>query len=808
MALTRYLYVGVVLSAQDQMSGTLGNMNRGLVQTAGNTIRVRAAVVGLTMALNLLAKAGKFFQNILAQGVKEEAEFESTVVTLGRVTGLTGNQVDDLRSRFIQLSSDLPLSANQLGEAAVAAGRMGVAMTHGAEGVESLSFMSAKLAAVIGTTEADTVQMLGRMAKVTNTNFNELENLGSALLFVDQSFATTAPEIAEVVNRVGGLATAAGVSSTDIMTMAGSLLDMGVSAQRSGTVFQRLFQNMADPRFSANFAKFIGMPVEQFTKQLDTNATPVITEMLTKIRDLPFTQQAEALKEFGLQGRPATGIIQLSKNADKLRQSLEMTNKVYGEGASLGKAFALQNETLGKMLATLVGSVQNLRMELAKQLYPIIKPLLSILIKFVNVLVNASPEVKRLMGLFLGIATVLGIIAGALAAIIGVIGGFAIAITAAGGFAAIMGIITTAVTALAAALPYILAAFVAIALVIAFITYQWQKIQAIIMNLWENLKLGLMAGLSGIKDDLMLLKESFKLLFDTIWKAIMKIFPMFQKQGQEAGSFLKTFGLIVGVVVRIITNIISVLINATTTIYQAMMPLFAFIGHIFTVIFEKIRLMFNLIASVIMFFVDLKKHGFITAISNFFGNVFGAILNQFIAIINSAIDIMNTTLEAIPGVDADLIPKIPKIATELDNTLGGLGDAIKSMVKGVAKQTQATEETAKNTAETAGILSSMITPFGVQRATPIAPTSGAGGVIPVPAFQEGGLVTRPTIAQVGEVPEIIAPIDKLASMMSPNIVVPIVIELDGKEIARYTQEMSNDDLLRSGGFRIRTGGVG
>jgi len=66
----------------------------------------------------------------------------------------------------------------------------------------------------------------------------------------------------------------------------------------------------------------------------------------------------------------------------------------------------------------------------------------------------------------------------------------------------------------------------------------------------------------------------------------------------------------------------------------------------------------------------------------------------------------------------------------------------------------------------------------------------------VPTYQRGGMVTRPTLALLGETePELVIPISKLQGLMtSPpryggeqQVTIPIILKLDGKTLAQYTQ---------------------
>ena len=90
------------------------------------------------------------------------------------------------------------------------------------------------------------------------------------------------------------------------------------------------------------------------------------------------------------------------------------------------------------------------------------------------------------------------------------------------------------------------------------------------------------------------------------------------------------------------------------------------------------------------------------------------------------------------------------------------------------------------------------TPGGMGALTPAAPGVSPTGPLLMPGFQRGGIVTRPTLAMVGEQgPEAVVPLGRAGGMfLSQPLIVRVV--LDGRVIAEaHGRLATNEEQVRS-----------
>ena len=73
--------------------------------------------------------------------------------------------------------------------------------------------------------------------------------------------AASAGEIADVATRIGGVGKAIGLTQGDILGVPSAIIEMGINAERGGTAFVRLNQNMRENL--DKFAKSTGIAKEE-----------------------------------------------------------------------------------------------------------------------------------------------------------------------------------------------------------------------------------------------------------------------------------------------------------------------------------------------------------------------------------------------------------------------------------------------------------------------------------------------------------------------------------------------------------------
>ncbi|HNO71884.1 MAG TPA: phage tail tape measure protein, partial [Bacteroidia bacterium] len=156
---------------------------------------------------------------------------------------------------------------------------------------------------------------------------NELANNGAA----------SAGEIADVATRIGGVGKAIGLTQGDILGVSSAIIEMGINAERGGTAFVRLNQNMRENL--DKFAKSTGIAKEELHKLLDTNPIEAINLVISKLVDKSGGSATELVKLLGELGLKGAGVSEIffkwAGNQQLVNDRIKTGNIAIGETNSL-----------------------------------------------------------------------------------------------------------------------------------------------------------------------------------------------------------------------------------------------------------------------------------------------------------------------------------------------------------------------------------------------------------------------------------------------------------------------------------------
>ena len=112
----------------------------------------------------------------------------------------------------------------------------------------------------------------------------QFSNLGSTIVALGNSFATTEKDIAAMSMRLAGAGKQAGMTESDILAMATALSSVGIEAEAGGSAFSKVFTNMnvavqTNAESLKDYARVAGMTVEQFKSTFQSNAAEAVIKL-------------------------------------------------------------------------------------------------------------------------------------------------------------------------------------------------------------------------------------------------------------------------------------------------------------------------------------------------------------------------------------------------------------------------------------------------------------------------------------------------------------------------------------------------
>jgi TP901 family phage tail tape measure protein len=294
-------------------------------------------------ALGGVAAAGVAATSLMKQIISLNAEIDGIQANVRKTTGLNSDAVERLTDGLKALDTSTTLQ--DLLKISVEAGRFGV---KGEEDVlkftEAVNTLNIALGDEFSGGVSETTNTVAKLSNIlfgATTNGTELAQnfqfIGNALNELANNGAASAGEIADVATRIGGVGKAIGLTQGDILGVSSAIIEMGINAERGGTAFVRLNQNMRENL--DKFAKSTGIAKEELHKLLDTNPIAAINLVISKLVDKSGGSATELVKLLGELGLKGAGVSEIffkwAGNQQLVNDRIKTGNIAIGETNSL-----------------------------------------------------------------------------------------------------------------------------------------------------------------------------------------------------------------------------------------------------------------------------------------------------------------------------------------------------------------------------------------------------------------------------------------------------------------------------------------
>lgn len=327
---------------------------------AGATAAI-ASVTGASLALRRLSE--------------DVAKMDDVYADVMKTTGLTRQETVALNEEFKKM--DTRTSREALNMLARDAGKLGIT---GKE--EILQFVDAanQIDVALGEDLGEgAIRNIGKINDVFKISTKELTDMdlkgqmlaiGSAINELGQSSTANEQYLVSFTQRLGGVASQAGISVQDVLGYASALDQSGQAVEMSATALQNFIMKvMGDP---AKFAKLAGIEVEHFSDLLKNDANMAIKSVLKSLSEKGgFQQLIPIFQEMGLDGARAVGVLSsLATNISKVEEAQRISNEAFAEGTSMTDEYGVKNNNLNAQLEKRRKEFKDAALELGERLNP------------------------------------------------------------------------------------------------------------------------------------------------------------------------------------------------------------------------------------------------------------------------------------------------------------------------------------------------------------------------------------------------------------------------------------------------------
>ena len=299
-------------------------------------LRFGAALVGVQLGISVMSRSVVGLQ---ASTVGAAIAFESSFAGIRKTMDLTEDQFDSLARANRDLALEIPVTANELNRIGELAGQLGV---RGVENVVKFEETIAKLAVTTDLTAESAAISLAQFANILQIPQGRVENLGSAIVGLGNTFATTESRIVDFGLRIAGAGKIAGLTAGEVFGIGAAFASVGVPAERGGTAIQQSLIAMQKAVVEGGaeleiFAAVAGTTVEEFAALFKEDAAEAFVLFVEGL-GLAGDQGFEILDALGLAGQRLIGsFLSVAGAGDMLRDAIASGNEQFEANIALQK---------------------------------------------------------------------------------------------------------------------------------------------------------------------------------------------------------------------------------------------------------------------------------------------------------------------------------------------------------------------------------------------------------------------------------------------------------------------------------------
>jgi TP901 family phage tail tape measure protein len=275
--------------------------------------------------------AGVLMSAAMIAPIKAAIEWEAAWTGVLKTTDGTPAQLARLEVGLRSLATQLPASAQEIAAVAESAGALGVKR----KDLLSFTRTMVDLGETTNLTAEDAATGLQQLMNVMGTAPDQVDNLGSALVYLGNNGASTERQILDMAQNIAGAGKIVGLSEGDVLGLSNALASAGIEAEAGGSSVSAILIDISkavatNSKDLSKWAEVSGMSVEEFSAKWKTSPAEgfaAFTEGLGKVNAAGgdvFT----TLEQLGQTDvRVTRALLGMATSGDMLRKSLAGGNE-------------------------------------------------------------------------------------------------------------------------------------------------------------------------------------------------------------------------------------------------------------------------------------------------------------------------------------------------------------------------------------------------------------------------------------------------------------------------------------------------
>lgn len=361
-----------------------------------NTLSASVQKVSGKAAKAMATATSAAITTITVDAAKKAIEFEGTMADVAKVVdglrdqnGAFTKSYYEMSDALLNMSKNIPMTADALGQIMASAGQAGIA----SEDLAKFTETAAKMGVAFDTTAEQAGEWMATWRTALNLSQTQVAALGDQLNYLGNTTSENALKLSEVVTRVGALGQTAGLSAGEVAALAASM--PGVTAEISATGIKSMMIAMTAGASAtskqAAVLQQLGFTASDMANRMQTDAKGAIIDLLGAIKQLPAAEQTAALSQyFGKES--VSSIAPLLKNLGYLQQQFAKVGDAAAYSGSMEAEYAVRADTTANKLQLMQNKLAVLQVQIGNKILPYVNDALD------DLSANALPKAEKTLG--------------------------------------------------------------------------------------------------------------------------------------------------------------------------------------------------------------------------------------------------------------------------------------------------------------------------------------------------------------------------------------------------------------------------
>lgn len=336
--------------------------------------------------------------------VKNAISYESSMADVAKVVDGLKDDNGDLTAQYyemsdalLELSTRIPMTAEELTQIAAAAGQSGIARKE----IVGFAEDAAKMGVAFDTTADQAGTWMAQWRTAFKMNQKEVTTLADQINYLGNVSGANALQLSGIVTAVGSLGDVGGLSAAQIAAIGDTMASVGVGEDVAATGIAKMITTMtagsAATEKQSKVLKKLGIDATALADRMQTDAQGAIIDFMEALQKLPKAEQAAALKNYFGQ-ESIKPISALYTNLDELKKHFDQVADASLYAGSMEDEYASRSATTENSIQLAKNALMRLSITYGQMFAPYVKLAADKVTEFLNKLTEMKPQMEAAFG--------------------------------------------------------------------------------------------------------------------------------------------------------------------------------------------------------------------------------------------------------------------------------------------------------------------------------------------------------------------------------------------------------------------------